>query len=300
MARQAFWRMGAPVLAAALLGVPAVTQAQDEVREPLIRAFRMAGGGSHLGVSLSDLSGDERTRLKLTDERGALVKDVQRDTPAAKAGLKADDVIVRFDGETVRSAAQLTRLVRETPAGRPVTIEVNRGGAIQRLTATLEEGHAFNHLLGDAGDMNLDMPPVPPVPPMPAMPPMPPIEPLVREGMDRFNREFFIQRPGRLGIQYQELSGQLARYFTVEPGSLLVSEVDADSPAGKAGLKAGDIIVHVNGKPVAHGQDLRDQVARAESGSQIMLGVRRDGKPLDVRVTVGERAPARARRSPSI
>ena len=297
MAREAFWRVGAPVLAAALLGVPVATPAQDDVREPLMRAFHMAGGGSHLGVSLSDLNADERTRLKLTDERGALVKDVRRDTPAAKAGLKADDVIVRFDGETVRSAAQLTRLVRETPAGRPVTIEVNRGGAVQRLTATLEEGQGFSQFLGDVGDMKFDMPPIPPVPPIP---PMPPIEPLVREGMDRFNREFFIQRPGRLGIQYQELSGQLARYFKVADGTLLVSDVDEDSAAGKAGLKAGDVIVQVNGKTLSHGQDLREQVAKAESGVQITLGVQRDGRPMDLKVTLGERAPARARRSPSI
>jgi serine protease Do len=291
MAREAFWRVGAPVLAAALVAVPAVAKAQDDVREPLIRAFRMAAGGSHLGVSLSDPSGDDRTRLKLSDERGALVKEVERDTPAAKAGLKADDVIVRFDGETVRSAAQLSRLVRETPAGRPVTIEVSRGGTIQRLTATLEEGRVFNHLLGDAGDMRIDVPPVPPVPP---------IEPLLREGIDRLDRDFFIQRPGRLGIRYQELSGQLARYFKVADGSLLVSDVDAESPAGKAGLKAGDVIVQVNGKAVSRGRDLREQVAKAEAGSQITLGVQRDGKPMDVKVTVGERAPARARRTPSI
>jgi serine protease Do len=297
MAREAFRRLGAPVLAAALLGIPAAATAQDDVREPLIRAFRMAGGGSHLGVSLGDLNGEERTRLKLADERGALVKDVQPDTPAAKAGIKADDVIVRFDGEAVRSAAQLTRLVRETPAGRPVAIEVNRGGQVQRLTATLEEGRGFAHILGDDGDMHFNVPPVPPVPPIP---PVPPVEPLVREGMDAFSREFFVQRPGRLGIRYQELSGQLARYFKVADGALLVSDVDENSAAGKAGLKAGDVIVQVNGKAVSRGHELREQVAKAEPGAPLTLGVQRDGKPIDLKVTLGERAPARARRSPSI
>jgi serine protease Do len=285
------------MLAAALLGPPAVARAQDDGREPLIRAFRMSGGGSHLGVNLSDLGRDDRTRLKLTDERGALVKEVQPDTPAAKAGLKADDVIVRFDGEAVRSVAQLSRLVRETPAGRPVTIEVSRGGAMQRLTATLEEGRGFNHLLRDVGDMHIEVPPVPAVP---AMPPLPPIEPFMKEGIDRAQRNFFIQRPGRLGITYQELSGQLARYFKVADGALLVSDVSADSPAGKAGLRAGDVIVQVNGHPVSHGQDLREQVAKAEAGSQLTLGVQRDGKPLELKVTMAERAPARARRTPSI
>jgi C-terminal processing protease CtpA/Prc len=295
MAGEAFWRVGAPVLAVAVLGLPAVTRAQDEGAEPLVRAFRMAGDGSHLGVGVADLGRDDRTRLKLSDERGALVKNVQPDTPAAKAGLQADDVIIRFDGEAVRSAAHLSRLVRETPAGRPVTIEVSRGGAIQRLTATLDEGRPFG-LLGEGDSMRIEVPPMPPVAPMP---PVPPMEPLMREGMDRY-RNFFLARPGRLGITYHELSGQLANYFKVEAGSLLVSEVEADSPAGRAGLKAGDIIVQMDGKPVAHGQQLREHAARAEAGTQITLGVRRDGKPVDVKVTVGERAPARARRTPTI
>ena len=298
MVRSAFWRMGASVLAAALLGAPAVARAQDDDgRQPLIRAFRMAGGGSHLGVNLSDLGREDRTRLKLPDERGALVKDVQPDTPAAKAGLEADDVIVRFDGETVRGATQLSRLVRETPSGRPVTIEVSRGGAIQRLTATLDEGHGFDRFLGDVGDMHFDMPPIPPVPPIP---PAPPMEPFMREGRDRIQPDFLVQRPGRLGIRYQELSGQLAHHFKVADGSLLVSDVERDSPAGKAGLKAGDIIVQVNGHPLSHGQDLREEVAKAEPGSQLTLGVQREGKAVDVKVTMAERAPSRARRTPSI
>ena len=116
--------------------------------------------------------------------------------------------------------------------------------------------------------------------------------------MDRLRQNFFIERPGRLGITYQELSGQLARYFKVAEGSLLVSDVSADSPAGKAGLKAGDVIVQVNGHPVSRGQDLREQVANAEPGSQLTLGVQREGKPLEVKVTPAERA--RARRQPSI
>jgi serine protease Do len=303
MAHGAFWRVGVSGLLAAMVGGPlVVARADDEGGEKVARAFRWAMGGSRLGVSLTDVAGDDRTRLKLSDERGALVKDVQADTPAAKAGLKTDDVIVRFDGETVRSAAHLSRLVRETPPGRTVAIEVSRGGAFQRLTATLEEARGFGRL-AELDDLDIDVPPVPPLPAMPslpAMPPVPPIEPLMRDSIDRLQRNFFIERPGRLGISYQELSDQLARHFKVEDGSLLVSHVDADSPAGKAGLQAGDIIVQVNGKAVSRGQDLREQVARADSGAQITLGVRRDGKPIDVKVTLAARERSRAKREPTI
>jgi serine protease Do len=274
-------------------------RADDEGGEKVVRAFRGALGGARLGVSLADLGAEDRTRLKLGDERGALVKDVQADTPAAKAGLKADDVIVRFDGEAVRSSAQLSRIVRETPPGRTVTIEVSRGGAVQRLTATLAEARGFGRL-AELGDLDIEMPPMPPMPAMPPMAPVPPIEPLLREGIDRAQRNFFIERPGRLGIKYQELPEQLAGHFNVETGSLLVSHVDADSAAARAGLKAGDIIVKVDGKAVTRGQDLREQVARADSGAQITLGVLRDGKPLDVTVTLADRERSRAKREPTI
>jgi len=294
------WWVGASGLLAVLAGVPlAAAKADDDGGEPMARAFRLAGGGARLGVSLADVSSEDRTRLKLADERGALVREVEDGTPAAKAGLKADDVIVRFDGETVRSSAQLSRLVRETPPGRTVPIEVSRGGATQRLTATLEEARGFGRL-ADLDDLHVELPAIPPLPAMPPMPPMPPIEPLMREKLGRGQRDFFIARPGRLGIQYQELSGQLADHFGVPAGALLVAEVEAGSPAGKAGLKAGDIIVQVDGKPVAHGQDLRERVTRADSGAQVTLGVRRDGKPLDVKVTLEGRDRPRVKREPTI
>jgi serine protease Do len=298
MVRGAYWRAAAAVLAVAgLVGPPAVTRvegatqepAPEKAREKSRRFLRMAGGGSHLGVSLADVA---------ADERGALVKEVQADTPAARAGLEADDVIVRFDGEPVRSAAQLSRLVRETPAGRKVAIEVKRGGAVQNLSATLDEGRRFG-LLDDIGDMNIEVP-APPMPPMPPMPSMESIEPLVREGIDRAHRGLFLERPGRLGITYHELSGQLARHFKVGEGSLLVSEVREDSPAAKAGVQAGDIIVSINGKALSRGRDLRSEVAAAEAGSQLALGVQRDGKTVDLKVTLGDRERTRARREPGI
>jgi len=309
MARSAFWRAGASVLAIAWWAAPPVTRADDDVEvktfenvaeleddsEGPVRAFQLMDGGPHLGVSLTDVASEDRTRLKLADERGALVTKVHADTPAAKAGLKADDVIVRFDGEAVRSAAHLTRLVRETPGGRTVAIEVTRGGATQRLSATLDESHRRMAFGGDSKGYSFS---VPPMPPMAPMPPMPELEPLIREKLDSATRNFWIERPGRLGITFQELSGQLARYFKVEDGTLLVSEVGADSPSAKAGLKAGDVIVSVNGKAISRGQELREQVAKTEDGGTLALGVQRDGKPLDLKVTVTGRS--RVRREPTI
>jgi S1-C subfamily serine protease len=251
-----------------------------------VDVVRFAGGGARLGVVLEDVGADDIARLKLAEERGALVKEVIKGSAAEKAGLKEGDVIVSYQGERVGSAAQLRRLVRETPAGRHVTIEASRGGAPQRLTASLEASDDRELFGDDSFHFNVPVPPVPPIPPMP---------PLMFEEGDRGRRFSFRDhmveaRPGRLGVSYQELSGQLARFFKVDDGALLVTEVESDGPAARAGLRAGDVIVKFNGKAVTDGGDLRRTLGDAPSGTDVTVTVQRDGRPLDVKVTPrGER-----------
>jgi serine protease Do len=253
---------------------------RDGARDEKVRVIRV-GGGARLGVRLEDVDKDDVARLKLQAESGAIVKSVDDGSPAEKAGLKEGDVIVRFDGEGVRSAAQLARLVRETPAGRTVPIEVSRDGSSQELSATLSEGHGPDHV--ELGDLDLDfaVPPMPTIPNVPGVP-MPPMPP---DGFyDGHRHRFSFDRaPRKLGIEYQDVTGQLARYFKVESG-VLVTSVDEDSPAARAGLRAGDVIVRFEGKAVAHGMDLRDGVSKAEGGQEVLVGVLREGKSLDLKV----------------
>jgi len=249
----------------------------------------MAGGGGRLGVSLDEVDADAVARLGLQAERGAVVTDVQEGSAAEKAGVKDGDVIVRFGGQDVWSAAQLARLVRETPAGRTVDLEVNRGGSVQKLSVTLAKpnrDHMFALAPGRRGeDFHFEMPDfdfeMPDLPELsaelagPAVPPVPPIPP-----------SFHHFGPGRgrkLGLSYQELGDQLARYFKVE-GGVLVTDVDEDGPAGKAGIKAGDIIVRVGGKAVNDGGDLREALRDAADDGNATIGVQREGRSLDLTV----------------
>jgi serine protease Do len=71
--------------------------------------------------------------------------------------------------------------------------------------------------------------------------------------------------------------------------------VDEDSPAARAGVKAGDVIVKVNGRKVSDASDLGQAVARMEPGAESTMTVQRDGRPVDLKVTV---AGARSRRVP--
>jgi serine protease Do len=282
------WISGAAVVSALTLAASAggagAKAAQDEKDErrhvQVIRTF----GGARLGVVLDDVKADDVARLKLAEERGALVKDVTGDSPAAEAGLREGDVIVSYQGERVASAAQLRRLVRETPPGRKVAIEASRGGAIQRLTATLGEARGDMFPSGDFDrefEFNLPVPPVPP------MPPMPPVgDWSLGDGPRHFSFDRFVEgRPGRLGLSYQELSGQLARYFKADDGALLVTSVENDGPAARAGVRAGDVIVKLDGKAVADAAWLRRALADAPGGTDVTLTVQRDGQSLEVKLT---------------
>jgi serine protease Do len=280
---------------AALAAGPARVKAADEVpgktaeKKRRVEVMRGFGGGAHLGVTLED-----------REQPGAVVKDVRPDTPAAKAGLQAGDVILRYQGERVEGAAALARMVRETPAGRQVEIEVERNGSTQTLSATLERGgamHQWAEGLRGLEDLDVELPDhieIPEIPDMSAMPlvpPVPPVPPMPHdgdqgEGFRRLFREYGGAR--KLGIQYQEISGQLAQYFKLpEERGVLVSEVEQDGPAARAGLRAGDVILKFNGNPVTDSRTLRDQVRKAEAGSEATLTVSRDGRSLDLKVKLG-------------
>ena len=339
-----WWGVAVAALTRAGAGVaegPGVQAADDAPKagkpSRKVESFRVfSGPGAHLGVVLDEVSADDASRLKLSEERGARVEDVVEGSPAEKAGLQKDDVIVSFQGERVWSAAQLRRLVRETPPGRQVAIEVSRGGSVQRLSARLDEPKS-RRFLGE-GDFDFDfhlpdiVAPQAPLPPMPPIPPMPgfdrserEIERNVEREMQRHAREIErharevarqaerqardaardaergardaernVQRmvlrvggPRRLGVRYMALSDQLARHYGVAGGAL-VSEVDADGPAAAAGLQAGDVVTKVDGKAIDDARDLGEAVADAETGSEITLGVRRDGKDLDLKAKLRE------------
>jgi predicted metalloprotease with PDZ domain len=282
-------------------------QATDDGRKVERRVVvRRAGGGGFLGVSLEDTGGDAR---------GAVVRSVEDGSPAAKAGLKDGDVIVRFDGESVRSAASLARLVGETPAGRSVAIEVTRAGQPQKLTATLDEGRRkmsfFSDEGGNAFDLEIPEPPEAPEPPAlprvaPAPPPphapLPPHAPVAprawswnsddRDMLFRFSPA----APRRLGIQFFEMGEQLAAHYKLaRKTGVLVTAVDEGSPAAKAGIAAGDVVLEVDGKTIEDGSDLRDAVRAVEGGKEVSVKVQRDGRPIDLTATLPAAEAPRAR-----
>lgn len=238
--------------------------AMPEDREEGMVLLGSGDEGSWLGVGLSDVTAEKAKELKLPGEYGAIVQSVREDSPAAKAGIETGDVILSFAGEKVRSVAELRRLVRETPPGRTVSIEANHAGRTRSLTATLAappEAMWMSHFE------------------------MPHVEiPEVHIPNFDFNG-MFVGGP-RLGISADELTPQLADYFGVKRGQgVLVREVEDGTPAQKAGLEAGDVIVKVGDKEIGSVPDLRRALRLSSDEKQrVTLTLVRDRKEKTVSV----------------
>jgi serine protease Do len=238
-------------------------------------------GGGYLGVGLRDVSSEDALRLKLAEESGALVVDVRDDSPAAKAGLKDDDVILRYQGARVESAMQLQRLVRETPPARKVQLEISRQGMAQKIAATLGERKDGGAMVFEGEE--------PDAPErvkrfefrMPNLPEMLP------EG-DFSWRWRTPHGPRKLGIEFQEIEGQLAAYFAAKgERAVLVTSVANDGPAAKAGLKAGDVLVQLDGHAISSTEGLMKTVGGIEPGATVKVTVLRQGKELELNLISG-------------
>jgi S1-C subfamily serine protease len=253
------------------------------------RVIQLDGRGSQLGVMVSDTD----------DATGVRVDTVDDDSAAAKGGVKPGDIVVEFDGERVRSARQLTRLVQETPVGRAVKMTVRRGADRQTLDVTPDarESFVWNGRLRSDLEREIERGMERGLRDLPER-----IEPFFdfhwREPADR-RFDGGMAAPGargRLGVQVEGLSGELATYFGVKEGGVLVAGVTADSPAAKAGLKAGDVITKVNGGAVKDPRDLVQALGDVKDDGVVALDIVRDRKATSLKATIEPRRPSRPAR----
>ncbi|HEX7177813.1 MAG TPA: PDZ domain-containing protein [Pyrinomonadaceae bacterium] len=245
-------------------------------------------GDNFLGVSVEDVTRENMGRYNQSGEpRGVGVRSVVKGGPAEKAGLRENDVILRFDGETVTTTRKLNRLLGESAPEHTARLTIRRGGGEQEISVTLgkrEFGREFGGTMIDgelwrrqAEEMSRNS------------------EQWKRQGEEarRKMEEWQRKNPGgvftffgggrRVGISTNALGKQLADYFGVEHGALVTS-VEPDSPAARAGLKAGDIVTDVDGERVEDAGDLSRAINRKEEG-EVTLTVVRERNRRTVRVT---------------
>lgn len=207
---------------------------------------------SFLGVELQEVTRESAQRLKLSAERGAIVEHVTPESSAAKGGLKKDDVIVKWNGEAIESAREVSRRIRETPAGRTVRLGVVRDGNETESTVTLGDRREYATRVT--------------------------VAPAAAAARVRTPREarVRIRDRYRMGVSLQSMSPQLAEYFGLTGrNGALVLYVYPDSPAANAGIKAGDVILSVGGETTENPVKVHDALQSKPEGS-IELRVLRD------------------------
>jgi serine protease Do len=260
-----------------------VQQSQEKIQENIDRVFSMSPGvvvsstdeGGWLGVEIAEVTAEKAKDLKLSAVRGVIVDGVEPDSPAAKAGIK--DVIAQYDGQPVEGAVQFRRLIRETPPGRSITLEISRSGSLQNISVELGDRtdvyvRKMKGKMRDfGGAYSFSMPNVEELPDMP-------------EVMD--------PRTPVLGINAEDLTSQLGSYFGAPNNAgILVREVRPGTPADKAGLKAGDVITKMEGKEVRNLADLRAQLREKSNQTSVNMSILRKGSEVVVTVPIEKPRP---------
>jgi serine protease Do len=230
------------------------------------------GGSSYLGVDIADVTAERLSALKLKEEHGAEITMVDQDAPAGKAGLHQHDVILTLNGTAVESAAQLRRMIRETPPGRVITLGISRDGQPQEIKVELaNKGKAYAMQTGP-GDFKFEMP---------AMPYIPDIEVPMSIVIAHSSM--------RSGLMVENITPQLGDFFGVKNGNgVLVRSVEKGSRAEKAGFRAGDVIVKVNKSPVHDASDFTHAL-RSTSGPSATVTVVREKREQILTLSLPER-----------
>jgi len=233
-----------------------------------------SGGGSWLGVGVSEVSTDKMKSLKLPEERGALLGKIVPDSPASKAGLKENDVVLEINGQRVEGTEQFRRLIREIPAGRTANLTIWRDGRSQNVKVTLAKPEANNLKVFSGNPQSFSFK----MPQLPAMPDL--------SGLNHL-RTFALVSPDHpvLGIDAESLEGDFGHFFGAPDGEgVLVRSVFGDSPAAKAGIKVGDVITSLDGERIRSASELREKLLTKHDKKEIKLGLLRNKAELTLSV----------------
>jgi serine protease Do len=196
-----------------------------------------------LGIGIQELTPDIAGALGLSVTEGAIVTSVNEGSPASKAGLRPDDVIVAIDGQQVRSDRELTRTVGLKRPGGTSTLDVFRGGKRQQVKVTLGtrpdlEGVAVRPRAGEEEQSS----------------------------------------KARVGVSLSNLEPRTAARAGFSSGKgALITDVVPGSPADRAELAPGMVVVEANRKPVGNAGELAKLIRAAPSGSTLLLRIELPG-----------------------
>jgi serine protease Do len=194
-----------------------------------------------LGVQIQNMDQELANSFSMPKPQGALVASVMPSSPADKAGVQAGDVIVGFNNMEVNSADHLPLLVGTTSIGSTVPLKVLRAGSEKMLDVTIEK-------LAE-NDANAPQ---------------------------ELAKDNAAAATGALGLAVTGLSDQERKEANIDTDGVLVREVRADSPASRAGLEAGDVIISVNNTSIKSPEELKSIVDKAPTDKPLAMLIQRD------------------------
>jgi serine protease Do len=212
-------------------------------------------------------------------EEGARIVEIFKGSEAEKIGLEKGDIIVELNGKTIKKPSDLVDIFEDVEEGEEIKLSILRDGEKKSFTAKLKpfEGHAYAfHIDDEDGDVLIDVFRMP-----------------GEEKDYKVIRSSGINattggKGGYLGVQIKDLSKQLLEYFEVKNG-VLVEEVMKDSPAEKAGLKAGDVIVSINDRKLEDYHDLIRTVNFYDPEEEVNVSFVRKGDTEETKVVLGKK-----------
>ena len=273
------------------LGLVLLALAAPAARAQLVLYF-LGGAGSppsraaqgYLGVDIRDISPDQVTALKLKDTRGAEVVLVDHDAPAGKAGLREHDVVLEMNGQAIDGQDQMRRMLHDSPPGRTIVLLVSRDGQQLTLTTTMSTREEVERQAW-AQHLAVPEPQAPPADPADdgfSLGAAPSSAPPAR------GNSFIgslLMNPSYTGAMLEKMSTQLAEFFGVANGAgLLVRSVQENSPAALAGMRAGDVVVRADARPVNSTSDWAKAIKNSH-GHPLEIVVMRDKKEQTLTLT---------------
>ncbi len=189
-----------------------------------------------LGVMIQDVDKDLAKSFDLDSTQGVLISGVTEKSPAEKADIQQGDVIIAINGKPLANVAELRNAIAMTAPGTKVTLTIIRDGKERKLPVTIgEQPSDFGSVAKQSGKSPL----------------------------------------GTMGLSLQDLTPELADQFGYRKDQgILIAGVDPDSPAGRVGLQAGQLIEEVNKTPVKNLKELQQILAKAKNPKQVLLRVR--------------------------
>jgi membrane-associated protease RseP (regulator of RpoE activity) len=219
-----------------------------------------------LGIYPGEVTSDIAADYGVKAGEGILVQDVVPGTPADKAGFRENDVITRVNDAVITGPAELRTQLKKHKPGDTVNITYLRGGQTKTVAVKLGRQGEGPEMSGER-DLGRKL------------------------FMQGYPWQWRTERGGKkvafAGVVTQSLSEGLAKYFKVEKGAL-ISEVDSDSPAEKAGLKAGDVIVKIGSEDIEDEGDVAEAIRAKQPGDTVDFVIYRDGQKMTIKVTLGE------------